>query len=423
MPLPEPQIVDADVCGTPIICESVDVHAYAEDRWVVSTSVGRHHLVNSETVALVRLLQEVSSWEEAHRKAAQIANVPETRTDFERAVRGVLGGFDLLKDDNTQTPAAKNTYVRFRIPFLPQRVCGTLSRIFPDFLFRPTVFASLFVASIAGAILALTQATQLSMLQQLAVNPSGVALVLMSSMLVHELGHVASCRAGGVQHGEIGFGLYFVLPVVYANITEIWRLPRMQRMISNLSGVYAELLYINLLAGLSLLLSEPTLLVGAAGLVIAAAYQLNPFARRDGYWVLSDALQVPNLMERSKNALQSIWARLFHTVPGDRIGTRSELFLASYSICNAIVTLIFIAFVVVSYGYDVIAYPETLATLVQQAINGNATFADLSGKHLLLFAVYALSIKLVILVAKTVWTRTRDIFTTHDGKEETHKSR
>src|SRR5262249_6811358 len=64
-----------------------------------------------------------------------------------------------------------------------------------------------------------------------------VLLLVLLSFPLHELGHVSACRRYGISAGKIGAGLYLFLPVMYADLSSIWALPRRQRLAVNLGGV------------------------------------------------------------------------------------------------------------------------------------------------------------------------------------------
>lgn len=129
---------------------------------------------------------------------------------------------------------------------------------------------------------------------------AGLVLFMLFSSLFHELGHASACKYFGVKHGGIGFGLYLNFPVLYTEVTEVWRLDRRQRCIVNIAGVYFQsfclsaLLITFFFTGNDML--RYMILIMNLGFVIT----LNPFFKFDGYWIVSDLLGVPNLRKRSK---------------------------------------------------------------------------------------------------------------------------
>ena len=68
----------------------------------------------------------------------------------------------------------------------------------------------------------------------------GLFVFMLASSFFHELGHASACKHFGVRHGGIGFGLYLNFPVLYTDVTEVWKLDRTQRCVVNLAGVYFQ---------------------------------------------------------------------------------------------------------------------------------------------------------------------------------------
>ena len=68
----------------------------------------------------------------------------------------------------------------------------------------------------------------------------GLFAFMLGSSFFHELGHASACKFFGVRHGGIGFGLYLNFPVLYTDVTEVWKLKRGERCVVNLAGVYFQ---------------------------------------------------------------------------------------------------------------------------------------------------------------------------------------
>lgn len=127
----------------------------------------------------------------------------------------------------------------------------------------------------------------------------GILVFMLFSSFFHELGHASACKYFGVRHGGIGFGLYLNFPVLYTNVTEVWKLNRTQRSIVNIAGVYFQCYWLIILLVGFLLTGNDMLryliLITNMGILMT----LNPFFKFDGYWLASDLLGVPNLRTRS----------------------------------------------------------------------------------------------------------------------------
>ena len=131
-----------------------------------------------------------------------------------------------------------------------------------------------------------------------------------AGLLLRELGHASACVRCNVQHGPIGVGIYLVFPAFYTDVSEAWKLSRSQRMAVDAAGIYTSLL----LSTCSFILYATTHV--SVFLMLATLYDLsvlmnlNPFIRMDCYWLLSDALNISNLMARNKEMTAWMLRRL-----------------------------------------------------------------------------------------------------------------
>lgn len=146
----------------------------------------------------------------------------------------------------------------------------------------------------------------------------GLLAFMLGSSFFHELGHASACKYFGVRHGGIGFGLYLNFPVLYTDVTEVWKLDRKQRCVVNLAGVYFQSYWlILLLAGFFLTGNDIVrylILIMNLGFVMT----LNPFFKFDGYWIASDLLGVPNLRQRSLELIGYVWKKIRKMPEGKR---------------------------------------------------------------------------------------------------------
>jgi putative peptide zinc metalloprotease protein len=126
---------------------------------------------------------------------------------------------------------------------------------------------------------------------------------------LHELGHGFATRVWGGEVHEMGVMLLVFTPVPYVDASASSAFPsRSQRMVVAAAGIMVELL----LSGIALLLwsySSPGLLrdlcfnVLVIGGVSTLLFNGNPLLRFDGYYVLSDLLEIPNLRARANQYL------------------------------------------------------------------------------------------------------------------------
>lgn len=142
----------------------------------------------------------------------------------------------------------------------------------------------------------------------------GLALALSFAKVLHELGHAFTAYRHGCKVPTMGVALLVMWPVLYTDTNEAWKLAsRRQRLQVGAAGVLAELMLAAFATLLWNFLPDGPLRAGVFMLatstwLVTLAINASPFTRFDGYYLLSDWLNVPNLHERSF-ALGRWWMR------------------------------------------------------------------------------------------------------------------
>jgi putative peptide zinc metalloprotease protein len=171
-------------------------------------------------------------------------------------------------------------------------------------------------------------------------NVLWLALATIFVKTLHELGHALMARRVGCRVHEIGVQVFFLLPCLYTNVSDVWLVPSKWRRIAvSAAGIYVELL----LAAIATLLwfqAEPgvfaslclsVMLVASLGTLILNG---NPLMRYDGYYILSDLIEVPNLEQRSRTQLVAWLTRSCigtETDVADGLTRRSRPLLAAFA--------------------------------------------------------------------------------------------
>lgn len=128
-------------------------------------------------------------------------------------------------------------------------------------------------------------------------------LVFLIEISLHEMAHSLACRIFGAQAGGFGLGLVWgVVPVFYTKTTDAYTIDnKYKRMMISAAGPLVDMAFLGIF-GLIVWLSPPGALVHRLALGYTAfplsviLINLNPFLiRMDGYWILSDYLELPNL--------------------------------------------------------------------------------------------------------------------------------
>lgn len=143
---------------------------------------------------------------------------------------------------------------------------------------------------------------------------AGFALALIVSKTLHELGHALVATRLGVRVAHMGVAFVVLWPMLYTDTGESWRLQHhRQRLAISIAGIATEVG----LAGLATLawallddswLRQSMLYLATTGWILSLALNISPFMRFDGYFILSDLLNFPNLHERA-GAMAKAWMR------------------------------------------------------------------------------------------------------------------
>jgi putative peptide zinc metalloprotease protein len=196
---------------------------------------------------------------------------------------------------------------------------------------------------------------------------------------IHELGHALTCRHFGGECHEIGLLLLVFTPCLYCNVSDAWLFAsKWQRIAVSAAGVVVEVV----MAACCLLLwwvTAPgllnTLLLNMA--VVASVSTLvfngNPLMRYDGYYVLSDLLDVPNLAQQSRALLGRRLSRwcLGMELPPDRSLPRTRRGLvALYGVASLVYRWLVVAMILWlvyraarPYGLEMLAGTAAVAAI------------------------------------------------------------
>lgn len=134
---------------------------------------------------------------------------------------------------------------------------------------------------------------------------AALAATLAVVKTLHEFGHAYTARRYGCRVPTMGVAFLVMWPVLYTDTTHVYRLTsRRQRLAVAVGGIMVEMALAACATLAWALLPDGTLRTAchAAATVTwigTLAINLNPFMRFDGYYLLADALDIPNLQDRA----------------------------------------------------------------------------------------------------------------------------
>ncbi len=172
-------------------------------------------------------------------------------------------------------------------------------------------------------------------------NLPAVWLTLVLLKVVHEFGHAYACKLRGGRVPEMGVFLILGTPFAYVDASAAWGFVRpLDRIVVSLAGVYVE----TLIAALAVLVWATTASAQVAALahnvvllggLVTVVLNINPLMRFDGYYLLSDLVQIPNLRARASEELrQTAKQWLLGIEPAAEFASRRTRFiLRVYGLC------------------------------------------------------------------------------------------
>ena len=287
----------------------------------------------------------------------------------------------------------------------------------------------------AGAVLAVSHWTDLTEnITERVLDPQNLVLLWFVYPVVkalHEFGHAYATRRWGGEVHEMGIMLLVFSPVPYVDASSAWGFgDKRKRMLVGAAGIAVEL-FLGALALFVWLAVEP-------GAVRAVAYNVmlicgvstllfngNPLLRFDGYYVLADAIEMPNLGSRSTQYLGYLFQRYVLGVRDAQSQTtqtseRVWLFVYGtvsfvYRIFISFIIILFIAsrFFVVGVLLAIWAVATQLAMPIGKSLSFLVTSQSLRrqrGRALSTSLVLLLAVVLItFFVPVPSWTRTEGV--------------
>jgi putative peptide zinc metalloprotease protein len=203
--------------------------------------------------------------------------------------------------------------IAVRLPlFDPDRFLASTLPLAGPF-FSPAGFLLWLAAVATGLVLAALHADILAAdIADRALLPSNIVLMLLVYPVLkgfHELGHGWATKRGGGEVHELGIMLLVLVPVPYVDASDAAGFPsKWQRAVVGGAGMMVELLLASL-AMILWVLIEPGLVRAIAFNVMLVAgvstvlFNGNPLLRFDGYYILADLIEIPNLGPRANQYL------------------------------------------------------------------------------------------------------------------------
>jgi putative peptide zinc metalloprotease protein len=237
------------------------------------------------------------------------------------------------------------------------------------------IFAALVISSLLLVLFrwpALDREIQLLRGSFSAVQLLWVLAVIGLVKVLHEFGHAVACKHYGGQCHEMGLMLFLGAPALYCNVSDAWMLSdKRSRIIISASGILVEIALAAVCAWIWHA-SAPGLVHSLALYVMIACsvntllLNGNPLLQFDGYYVLADISNTPNLRAEAGAAVRRFAARALlglRVAPTGFIRGRGAPWLVVYGIASVLyrwsvmlAALWFLHYVLEPYGMQAFSW-------------------------------------------------------------------
>jgi len=202
---------------------------------------------------------------------------------------------------------------------------------------------------------------------------SAIPLVLACVFAVvsaHEFAHGLTCRHFGGRVREMGFMVLYFQPTFYCDVSDAWLFPQKSRRLwVGFAGPFFEL-FLWALAALAWRATDPDTWINQAALVVTATsgvktiFNFNPLLKLDGYYLLSDWLDIPNLRKKSFAYLGD-WLKTLGGLLGPRpeAAPREHRIFMAYGVTAWIVSMGFMIYGGLVLGGYLVAQGQQIAFL------------------------------------------------------------
>ena len=300
--------------------------------WVVKDPVGlQYYRFEEEEFAILQMLDGQSSLEEIAEQFETDFPPQTIRVEELQNFIGMLHRSGLVLSDSSgqgvqlkkrrderkrkETIGAMSNVLAFRFRgFDPERI---LNAIYPWVSWFFTTWATWLSIGMAACALSLV-IVQFDIFQSrlpsfqnffAAQNWLLIAGVLGITKVIHEFGHGLSCKHFGGECHEMGVMFLVLTPCLYCNVSDSWMLPsRWHRAAIGAAGMYVEVVIASV-ATFFWWFSEPGMLnyiclnIMFVSSVSTILFNANPLLRYDGYYILSDIMEIPNLRQKASSIL------------------------------------------------------------------------------------------------------------------------
>lgn len=225
------------------------------------------------------------------------------------------------------------------------------------------------------------------------VDIISIYVIYLIMLFFHEFGHIAAALKAGLKDRCVNFAMYYIFPVLYVKLDDTWTLNLKSRTRINLAGITIQillnipfLLLIYVCQGNSLI--TQILYLSFWLNTVTVAFNLIPFMKFDGYWILSDLLNIPNLIKESNNWLKSFFVKSSpFAAKGVEIKGIKKIIFVIYSLLKPLFIIIFSLWGIIFLTYISLHSFYIISNLDYIDMNVETLYSLIPDLCLILFAI------------------------------------
>lgn len=227
--------------------------------------------------------------------------------------------------------------ITFRIPlFGPDRLAAWSERIFRPFLGFGGLMLWLLVV-VYGMMQLFSNRAEIISNRFAAIGPNDLIWFLVTWIglkLIHESCHAIACKRFGGRIHQCGLLFLLLIPMPFVDVTSSWSFDnKWKRILTSAAGMMGEFFIASLACICWAQVDSPMLQFHLSNVIVAASihtmlFNANPLMRFDGYYILSDLVEIPNLYTHGRSFVRSVAKRLFFGVsnpPLKEVGFRRRV--------------------------------------------------------------------------------------------------
>ena len=377
----------------------IEIYPFNKKEYIIKEAFYGHQInINKKTLDVLNLVDGERSITDIKQLLNNNAEVNEKI--IHNLLFNKLGKYGIIENENLDIEKrTKPNYLKFSYTIIKKEwikpIAYFIAPLFSKSIFYPILLINL---SIVFSILFLNFNSLITILDELSFYQWLIYIIFSGIILFsHEFGHIISCFKHGATFGDIGFGFYLFTPVMFADVSDIWRLKSNKRIIVNLSGLYVELILGSIFSILFLITTNSQFLIISAIVSLSIFTNLNPFLRYDGYWILSDITNVPNLRAESNKRIML----LFKNISIYKKYNLKDFLLVLYGLTSNIIIAIVLITIITKDPYGLVYFPENLYNYIKQLLFSNYAFifSDIY-KFILPFLFYYVVLRFLITLLK-----------------------